>query len=170
MIHIRPFKTLEWDLYRNIRLMALESDPGVFSATYEKAAAYTDSEWKERLNDPDIGVFAVFDDDKVVGMTGVRKDKDENGDPAAVLWGSWLMPAYRGQGNSVKMYRARFDWALEKGLKRVIVSHRESNAASRAANQKHGFVFTHTKDLVWKDGKTEADVFYALELENPEEN
>lgn len=166
MILVRPFKPLEWQLYRDIRLQALQSDPGVFTATYEKAAAYTDTEWQARINDPDVGVFGVFDDQHVVGMTGVRKDKDEEGRDVAVLWGSWLSPAYRGQGNSIAMYRARFDWALEKELTRVVVSHRESNAASRAANQRHGFVFTHAKDLVWKDGSTEADVFYALELEN----
>ncbi len=161
---VRPFNADEWPLYKEMRLNALRADPHVFSRKHEEAAAYDDSYWRDDLSDPNLGVFGVFADGKPIGMTGIVVDmkKDPSGQTAK-LWGSWVGKEWRGKGASVPMYEARIDWARRHPVvKRITVSHRASNAASKAANQKHGFVYTHTADFVWPDGVTEPEIFYEL--------
>lgn len=163
-VTVRAFLPEEWELFKAVRLKALKSDPTVFSSSYDKEAAYPDTRWQESLSNPDVGVFGVFHGGDIIGMTGIALREKETG--KAVLWGSWIEKHWRGRGLSRKMYAARIDWARgNSGVSHIVVSHRKSNAASRAANQKHGFVWTHdVEDFVWPDGACEPECFYELKV------
>lgn len=164
MIDVRLLTPDEWPLYKEMRLKSLLQDPQVFSIRHEVEVAYEDDAWRKELANPNFGIFGVFADGKIVGMTAIlvhiKKDPTKQ---TAKLWGSWLEKPWRGKGLSVPMYEARIDWARKHPtVRRITVSHRESNSASKAANQKHGFVYTHTADFLWPDGVTEPEVFYEL--------
>jgi RimJ/RimL family protein N-acetyltransferase len=160
---VRPFATDEWLLYRAIRLEALLADPRLFSSSHAIESAMPDDWWQSRVADDDVGIFGVFLDGGIIGLTGVAVSRE---DPSvALLWGSWLAPSHRGHGYSVPMYEARLAWARARPqIRRVTVSHRQGNLVSARANQKHGFVFSHTADLLWRDGITEPEVCYSLDL------
>lgn len=160
---VRPFAPEAWATFRDVRLTALRTDPGVFSSNHARESARTEEEWRARLTDPDVGTFAVVVGGEVVGMTGIYVDR---ADPrTASLWGSWLRPAWRGRGLSVPMYAARLAWARARpAVERVVVSHRASNQASGRANQKHGFVRVGAVDRDWPDGVREPEVLYELRL------
>ena len=81
-----------------------------------------------------------------------------------VLSASYIRKEYRGQGISALFYQTRIDWARENGYTEVYVAHREGNDASRAANQKFGFKYTHTEQTVWPDGTQSNKLWYRLEL------
>lgn len=168
-IHVRLFTPDEWPLYKAIRLEALQSDPHVFGSSHAKESADPDSRWQDGLRDPQtVAIFGVFDGDALIGMTGIKLLRDDPAGLTAKLWGSWIKPAARSRGVSIPMYRARLDWAAaHPTVKRVIVSHRQSNAASMRANQKHGFQKTHSEDHVWPDGVSAPHVFYELLLDKP---
>ncbi|MCB9686184.1 MAG: GNAT family N-acetyltransferase [Alphaproteobacteria bacterium] len=159
---VRLFTPPEWSAYREIRLEALRTDPGVFSSDHGREQARPEDHWRARLADERVGIFGVQVDGAWVGMTGVVQSS-ENPD-AAVLWGSWLRPEWRRRGLSVAMYVARFAWARGRGLTRVLVSHREGNTASASANQKHGFERVREELREWPDGAVEAEVHYVLDL------
>jgi len=162
-ISIRKLEESEWQTLADIRLRALKSDPSVFGSNYAAEAQRTESDWRQRLNNDDSAIFVVFDGDRPVGMTAISVDRDDPAKKTAMLWGSWLEPDCRRKGISEIMYRARIEWAREHPtVERVIVSHRESNVASKFANQKHGFVFSRMHSKVWHDGVTENEVFYGL--------
>lgn len=165
IIKITQLREPDWPIYKAVRLRALQSDPGVFGSTYVREANFPDAEWQSRLVNPDSGVFVLFDGDAPIGMTGVGMDKKPPGSTQAILWGSWLDPAYRGRGLSREMYRARLDWAARHpACETIIVSHRGSNDRSKAANQKQGFVFTHRTRRVWPDGVEDDQLYYALPI------
>lgn len=165
-VTIRRFLLEEWPLYRAVRLRALATDPGVFSSNHAAENAYPDSRWQETLLSSDLGVFGLFDEGKVIGLTGIAIKRQAVADGSiAGLWGSWIDPVYRGQGLSSLMYQARLDWArAHPDVQIVRVSHRAGNVASRAANQKYGFVFTHEEPHVWPDGMTEGHYYYELRV------
>ena len=48
-IELRPFRPDEWQLYREVRLRALESDPKFFGSRYDDEKAKPDEFWQERL-------------------------------------------------------------------------------------------------------------------------
>lgn len=161
---VRPFTPAGWPLYKQMRLKSLLVDQNVFSIRHDVEAGYSDAAWQEELANPDFGIFGVYAGDELIGMTGILVDvKKDPSRQTAKLWGSWLEKEWRGKGASVPMYEARIDWARRHPtIRRITVSHRESNTASKAANQKHGFVYTHTADFNWPDGTRAPEVFYEL--------
>ncbi len=164
-IQIRQITEDDWLVFSRIRLRALQTDPNVFGSNYKLESKYTENDWRERLRSKEVAVFLLFDGETPVGMTGAVIAKDDPTGKTALLWGSWLAPEYRGRGLSEMMYQARIKWAKDQpAIEKIIVSHRASNLASKYANQKHGFKFTHTKEKLWIDGATEDEIFYELEI------
>ena len=160
-IEVRLFTPDEWLAYKGVRLKALKSDPKVFGSSYALEADRAAAVWQENLVKPTLGIFGVFHYADVIGMTGIFIDGEDSS--TAKLWGSWLEPKWRGKGLSEKLYQVRLEWAKKHpDVKRIVVSHRESNIASKMANRKHGFVFTHAADKVWRDGVSEPELFYQL--------
>jgi len=158
-ISIRQLTEDDWREFSRIRLEALQTDPLVFGSNYEKESQFTEADWKSRLQAKDSAIFMLYEDETPIGMTGVSVFRDDPTNKTALLWGSWLKPDFRGKGLSEMMYKARIHWAKERPtIKRIIVSHRASNLASKYANQKHGFVFTRTHEKVWADGAIEDEV------------
>jgi RimJ/RimL family protein N-acetyltransferase len=81
-------------------------------------------------------------------------------------WRKRLEPDYRGRGLSKLMYEKRIEWARAHAtVRRIVVSHRASNEASKHANQKHGFIFMRSHEKTWVDGVTEDEVYYELLLD-----
>lgn len=163
-ISIRQLTENDWREFSRVRLKALQTDPLVFGSSYEKESQFAEDDWRSRLRQSDdSAVFMLFTGETPIGITGVSVFSDDPTGETAILWGSWLEADFRGKGLSELMYKARLDWAKRHpGVKRVIVSHRASNLASKYANQKHGFTFTRTHEKVWADGATEAEVCYEL--------
>lgn len=162
-IQIRPFAAHEWQSYKTIRLLALDTDPRFFGESLDEARAKPDESWQAHLDDPGRVVFGIFHHNELIGMTGIVIDKEEPSGQTAKLWGSWLAPEWRGKGLSRKMYETRLAWAkAQPGVKRVIVSHRKSNAVSKRANQRWGFKFTHAAERVWPGNQKETEFFYEL--------
>jgi RimJ/RimL family protein N-acetyltransferase len=168
-ITIRSLDVAEWPQLRDLRLRALEDAPGVYSATYEEVARRSETDWRAMITDPARQVFGLFDVDTMIGITGIFTSSEDSSGQTAVLVMSYIVREYRRRGLSRMLYEARLAWArAHPKLTRIVVSHRESNEASRRANQRHGFVPTGRIDSrVWPDGSTEDEVFYELQLSKP---
>jgi len=162
---IRRLTEDDWLEYSQVRLKALQTDPRVFGSNYEKESRMTEAEWRKRLQPDDSAIFLIYEDETPIGTTGVSIDRDDATGKSAFLWGSWLEPDFRGKGLSELIYQTRINWAKQHPtVEKIIVSHRASNLASKYANQKHGFIFTHTNEKVWIDGVTENEIFYELKI------
>lgn len=158
--YIRQFTIADKEAYKQIRLESLLKEPSVFGSNYAREAAFAEGEWSNRLNNTDSASFGLYDKDMLIGTTGVIA----TGPGTALLIASYIREEYRGKGLSALLYQARIAWAKEKGIKSIIVSHRKSNTASKAANQHFHFQYTHEEITEWPDGQQEENVFYRLEL------
>jgi RimJ/RimL family protein N-acetyltransferase len=164
-IGIRPLERTEWSEFRDIRLLALKTNPGVFLATHEAAVERSPDEWKAMIGDEGRQVFGLFDESRLIGITGVYTASEDPSGSTAVLVMSFILPEYRGRGLSKLFYEARLQWIRARPrFSRVIVSHRKSNEASRRANQRHGFQFIRHAPRTWPDGSTEDEAFYEMKL------
>lgn len=164
-ITIRHLSEDDWLEFSRVRLKALQTDPEVFGSNYQKESLLTEVDWRNRLKNN--RVFLICEGETPIGMTGVSIDRDDATNKTAILWGSWLAPAVRRRGLSELMYKTRIEWAKQQPtVERIIVSHRASNLASKRAIQKHGFVLTHVKELIWTDGATEDIVSYELKIKS----
>lgn len=159
---LRRFLPADWAIYKIIRLEALKNDPAVFGSNYDKEFKYEDEEWRSILENPERAFFGLFHDNTLIGVTGVARKKDKEDE--VILVASYIHRTHRGKGLSELFYKARLDWARNNGYKHVIVSHRISNEASKAANQKHGFRYTHSEKEIWPDGIEADQLYYVLDL------
>jgi len=163
-ITIRPLDTSDWAAFRDIRLKALESEPGVFASSYEREVGREESGWRELVTGDDKHqVFGLFDASKLIGITAVFTHRDDPSGATAILAMSFIEPDYRGRGLSRLLYQARLDWVRTRPqFKRVVVGHRESNETSRRANQAFGFQYVGREPHTWPDGVTEDELIYEL--------
>lgn len=159
---IRRLGVADLQDFKHIRLEALQQEPAVFSSNYAREAAFPDNTWEQRLLNPGAAFFGLYDGPELIGITGIIAN-DETG-TEAVLIASYIRPGRRGHGLSGLLYQARIDWAKEQGFRRIVVSHRAGNEASRAANQRYGFLHTHAELMQWPDGQWADNIFYVLEL------
>ena len=163
-MNIRPLLPSEWELFRDLRLFALKSAPGMFESTFAQAVSRSEADWRALLGSQNQQIFGLFDRDKLVGIAGVFTAKDDSATAHLVM--DFLMPEYRGRKLWRRMYDARVDWVRSrKTFRRAIVAARESNAPSLAAMSGAGFRQTHREMHTWPDGATEDEIWYELRLD-----
>jgi RimJ/RimL family protein N-acetyltransferase len=148
--------------YRSMRVEALTLEKGMYGSPPEKEIAYNDEEWINRLTSPASAIFGLFHDGNIIGITAIFiQDADEG---IGYMTQSYIKKKFRGQHLSRLFYEARIGWARERKLKKLVISHRQKNEISKAANQRYGFKYTHTEMRQWPDGMEEANLFYELAL------
>jgi len=103
MIRVRPLGASEWPAFKDFRLMALESAPGMFATSYDEASARSPEAWQETIAGPNHQVFGLFDAAQLIGITGVFGGRDESSDDAAFLVMSFILPEYRRRGLSLML-------------------------------------------------------------------
>jgi RimJ/RimL family protein N-acetyltransferase len=164
-IYIRPLDRSEWEVFKNFRLRALQSEPGVFALSYDSEASHSPEQWQDTVHGPSHQVFGLFDDERLVGITAAFAWRDDPSGQTAILGMSFIAPAYRGRGLSQMLYDARLNWIrAHRQFKKIIVSHRESNEASRRAIERHGFTLSGHSSRTWPDGTAEEEFFYEMNI------
>ena len=162
-MNIRPLLPSEWEMFRHLRLHALQSAPGVFESTYAEAITRTEADWRALLSPERQQAFGLFDGEKLIGISAVFTSRDDAATAQLVM--HFILPEYRGQKLSRLFYEAGLDWARSRNtFRRVIVAARASNAASNAAMRAAGFKPTHRETQIWPDGATEDEIWYELRL------
>lgn len=160
---IRQLHESEAPLYKSMRLEAIQTEPAMFRVSIPAEADLTDGDWQKRIKYP-RGVFVLFENEKPIGMTSILLTSEKEG----YLGQSYIKKEYRGLGLSALLYKIRMAWAAKLGLEQLIISHRETNTISKAANQRLGFKYTHRETISWLDGSTEDVLYYVLKLQSLE--
>jgi hypothetical protein len=80
----------EWQVVRDLRLLALETDPASFGSTLAREVAYDETLWRSRTEN----TFLAWAEDQAVGLAG-----GVWGDDAEVV-SLWVAPAHRARGSA----------------------------------------------------------------------
>ena len=165
-VALRELTAADWRALRDLRLQALQSESGLFFTPYAIEAEHDEAWWSALASgDPSHQLFGLFHADRLVGMSGVFRDRDDPSGRTAVFGMSYIMPAYRGTGLVARLYAARLAWArAHPEFVRVVVGHRRSNEPSRRAITRSGFRPTGTRPHHWPDGSDEDYVAYEMVL------
>lgn len=166
-MEVRRLTEGDWEANREIRLEALASHPGNYFTSLAEAEARTEADWRAMLTNPALVVFGLYDGDALAGLTAAYIADGDPGGRTMGLAMSYIRPAWRGRGLTALLYAARLGWARERGMTRVIVSHRASNTPSRKAIERHGFRRTGAVMHRWPDGADEENIEYELMLAAP---
>lgn len=90
----------QWQMYKTLRLEALQSDPQAFGRSFAEEVLYPDEKWQERLAGISTSsVYSYFASikDKLVGMVGA-KIIEEGGQKVAVVMQMYVQKNQRGKG------------------------------------------------------------------------
>ncbi len=162
---VRKFNARDWQAYKALRLEALRLHADVFGGSYETESALSDKDWKQLLSKPGQAFFGLYDDEKLIGSAGVFTDWQDAKGKTALLVGSYIREAYRGQKLSHLLYAHRINWIINSGLfNRVVVGHKQGNEASRRANQAFGFEYTGHEERMWGNGSKGDLMIYEMRL------
>jgi ribosomal protein S18 acetylase RimI-like enzyme len=127
--HIAGFHAALDDVAREKKYLAfLEAPP------LEKTAAFIRNNIRE-----DFPQFVALADGKVVGWCDVIPAKDRPIHAHTGVLGIGILPAYRGKGIGRALMTATIEKARTKGLTRIELTVRETNANAVALYKKLGF-------------------------------
>lgn len=145
---IRALTADDADLYREIRLAALQADPGAFGSTYEREVAFDDAQWRQRLTTTDEHQFRVFVeevDGRAVATAGIGITE---WNAAPMLVAMWVRPEARRTGAARRLVETALAWAEGNGYPDVVLWVVRDNEPAIALYTACGFVPTGQTDTV----------------------
>ncbi len=128
---IRKLTKEDWEVFKKIRLEALELEPQAFGDTYSILLKKEDNYWKKELSNKKHVWYGAFDNDLIVGIGSIKFVKTLKFDHIAHLSGIYVKKEYRGQGIGKLLFKTRIDEAFEnKRIKKLklIVNVSQVNA------------------------------------------
>ena len=95
-ITVRELAADEWEIFKTLRLRALQEDPEAFVASYEEESQHSDEEWQERMSHATrIGAQQGSD---WVALASVGDEDTRDDDDLGEVYGIWVTPSLRGEG------------------------------------------------------------------------
>ncbi|MGJ8569803.1 MAG: GNAT family N-acetyltransferase [Hoeflea sp.] len=108
-IKVRRLVQGEGDVYRQIRLEALQSAPDAFGSSYQAEAAWPLSHFEESVASGCI--LGAFDGGKIIGVAGFYQQSGLKQNHKGVLWGMYVNSGCRKSGAGKKLLQAVIDHA-----------------------------------------------------------
>ena len=127
----------DWQLYRRVRLAALQEAPYAFGSNYEHEAKFEEATWRRRVGDRTRFVAEV---DGVVAGTVSGGEGEVNG--AAAMTAMWVDPRYRRQGVGEVLVKTLLEWAKAKGYGQMFLWVTAVNPRAEHLYAQHGFART----------------------------
>ncbi len=143
MVSIERITPENVQVFKAVRLRALQDTPFAFGSTYARESQFTDDDWLLRARNWD-GVkgagFLALDEKEACGIAG--SFLDENDSTQARLVSMWTAPTHRMRGVGALLVRAAEDWARNAGagaMRLMVTSH---NPSAQLFYERLGFTFT----------------------------
>jgi ribosomal protein S18 acetylase RimI-like enzyme len=144
MIVVREITGDDWEQMRDVRLAALAEAPHAFGSSHAREVAFTEQQWRGRINERSVMFFARVDSADSVpaapapaGLAGVYVE-----DGSANLVSMWVHPAARGLGVGKALVEAAAAWAKARDFGTLFLWVTESNTSARRLYDRCGFTPT----------------------------
>ena len=147
MVVVREVIPADWQALRDVRLAALREAPYAFGSTYAREAAFTEEQWRGRINDRSVTFFAYLPESpEPAGLAGVYVP-----DGVADVVSMWVRPSARGRRVGEALIGATADWAKARGHDCLLLWVTESNVAARRLYDRCGFALTGARQPLPSD-------------------
>ena len=149
-MHLRLLAADDWRAGRDIRLRALQADPGAFGSTFDREAGFDEAMWRRRFTTgPDgrpCATFLVEDDAGLaLGTAGVVYTEHH---VAPMLVRMWVGPEARGLGAGRALVGAAVEWAVARGEREMVLWVVDDNVAAIELYRSCGFEPTGKVDAL----------------------
>ena len=141
MITIRRLQVKEADLFKQIRLTALQDTPYAFPTTYGAALQRSPESWREQAErtaqGADRATFIAFSDEVPIGMAALYRREEQA--QAGELLQVWVSADYRGTTVAWDLMDSIFQWASENDFRKIIAGVTKENTRALKFYVKYGF-------------------------------
>lgn len=128
----------DFQIFKDIRLEALQLDPDNFASTYNDWAALTDEEWQGRISvNP---TFVAFKNNTPVGIMGLMKHGFAKTAHRVILIMVYVAKAARGTGVANGLMNAVIGQARDLGFRQIELACNADNMQAVRFYQRHGFM------------------------------
>ena len=124
----------EWPVWRDLRLRSLADSPDAFGSTLEREDAFTEDDWRDRLQSMPVVAFV---DGRPVAMGGGYRVRAGWVQVVAM----WTDPAYRGRGLARQVLDTIVKTARSEN-RGLVLDVARGNSPARTAYEHYGFVPT----------------------------
>jgi ribosomal protein S18 acetylase RimI-like enzyme len=144
MITIRQLESKDREVYKALRLEALERYPRAFGETPREWEAVTLEEVEGRiqkaLQSQYRALIGAFDEEALVGMLLLDRPEREKTRHKAYIYSVYVTPAYHKQGIGKKLIAAAIEIAYQmEGLERLVLYVESENQVAIHLYQACGF-------------------------------
>lgn len=159
-LNIRELTPNDWEQYRNIRLIAMQTDPRTFSATFEEEKNREESYWVEMLSKKGRSTYGAYKKDDLAAIaTHLQIDSDNYR-----ISGVYTLEQWRGKNLSTDLITRLIDDIKKKGAKKISLNVNTKNDPAVHLYEKLGFKIVGTrKDIKMGDGNVHSQ--YQMELD-----
>ena len=160
-ISVRALGEGDWELYRSVRLRALEESPDAFVASHDTEADQSEQFWTERMKRSQRLLAEVDGEAAGIASVGAVADRDD----AAQIFGLWVDPALRGSGVATALVKAGVKAAAEQGKSHVVYWVGTDNGRAVAFASSYGFRPTgYRRPMAHQGGEDDGDQEAAMVL------
>ena len=135
-MEVRRLTEDDAEMFREIRLEALERHPETFQATYESAADLPLDAFRQRIRR--YALFGGFVDGVLAGTVGFLPLKNPKISHKGLMWGMYVKDAARGTGLAEAMVEAVIDHARDQ-VEQILISVIVDNERALHFYDKMGF-------------------------------
>lgn len=153
---IRRLTVDDVDVYRRVRLAALNDAPVAFGSTYAGESALTPEDWHRRLANEQRAVFVAEEDCEVLGLAVGAPDDEDPG--AGFLLSMWVDPRARGRGHGDALVQTVVQWLGVAGYGLVRLHVTEGNEPAAELYRRNGFVPSGNQFRRDRDGLLELEM------------
>jgi RimJ/RimL family protein N-acetyltransferase len=163
---VRELTPDDWRQFRAVRLKALRENPGLYLSSYSAELEKPEEWWTKTLDGQGKKVFALVNDDKIIGIAAVFTWSGNPSGCSAQMAMDYIVAEWRGKGFMRRLNQSRLNWAIkQRQFARLVTSHRDGNEVSRRAIQAFGFELTGREMIEWPDGANAEEWMYEIDLE-----
>ena len=153
-VRVRRLTPDDWQALRDIRLAALRDAPSAFGSTYSREAAFTESDWRGRLERESArsATFGAVLGDAAGPLVGLSGGYVEEQSPGTVeLVAMWVHPDVRGSGVGEVLVQPVRAWGRAIGAERLHLWVTEGNGPAQRLYERCGFVRTDEQEPLLSD-------------------
>jgi ribosomal protein S18 acetylase RimI-like enzyme len=130
----------DWEIYKELRLEALQKDSAAFGDSYEESVRLHDDEWKKELENTKSHMFVARDGGQVIGMVAGYQEDNNKMKHMAYVWGVYVRQSGRGQGIGQKLMEALIlELASNKEIEKIDLNVNTSQLSAFRLYEKLGF-------------------------------
>lgn len=161
-INVRVLGEDEWEMYKEMRLRALQESPEAFVADYETEVDYEEDFWRTRMRRS--ARLLAERDGEAVGILSLRGN-DKLFDNAAEIFGLWVPQNLRGSGVAARLVQSAAKAANGDGHTQLVYWVGTDNGRAVAFASSYGFRPTeHRRRMAHQGGEHDGDEEAAMVL------